>query len=153
MLHAVVSIRATRLVKASVLAGFLLATLGMACGKGQTAKSPTAPSPAPPTVSETFAGRLPVGGSKFYSFSIAVYGTVNATLVSVSGDSVPPDVTLALGVGTPYATICNSTRTNVSTSGTTLVTAIEDAGVYCVNIVDVGNLPAPANFVVRIDHP
>ena len=139
--------------KTSVFAGLLLATLGMACGKGQTAQSPTAPSTAPPTVSETFAGRLPVRGSKFYSFSIAVYGTVNATLVSVSGDSVPADVTLALGVGTPYASICNSTRTNVSTSGTTLVTETEQPGVYCVNIVDVGNLTAPAHFVVRLDHP
>ena len=138
--------------KTCVLVGLLLAALGMACCKGQTA-SPTTPSPAEPTVSETFSGRLPVGGSTFYSFSIAVYGTVNATLVSVSGQSVPPDVTLALGVGRPFGTICNSTRTNVSTSGTTVVSEIELPGVYCVNIVDVGNLPAPANVVVRIDHP
>ena len=137
--------------KTCVFAGLLLATLGTACGKSQT--SPTTPSPAGPTVSETFAGTVSVGGSNFYSFSINVYGTVNATLVSVSGDSVPPDVTLGLGVGTPFATICNSTRTNVSTSGTTVVSEIELPGVYCVNIVDVGNLPAPANVVVRIDHP
>ena len=126
-LRAVISIRATRLMKTSVFVGLLLATLGTACGKGQAATSPTTASPAEPTVSETFAGRLLVGGSRFYSFSIAVYGTVNATLVSVSGESVPPDVTLGLGIGTPNGTICSrsSSPTNVSTSGTRSVTAIE----------------------------
>jgi hypothetical protein len=132
--------------------GCLTVALG-ACGKGQSA-TPSSPTPAAPAITERFAGTLPVNGQKFYSFSLAVFGTVNATLVSIGGPNVAPDVTVKLGIGSPSAAACSTTAsTNVSTGATTLVTASEQPGVYCVTIADVGNLPAAADFVVTIDHP
>jgi hypothetical protein len=39
----------------------------------------------------TFAGTPAVSGARFYSFSSSVYGTVNATPVSIGGSGVAPD--------------------------------------------------------------
>jgi hypothetical protein len=41
----------------------------------------------------------------------------------------------------------------VSVDTTAQVTATEQPGLYCVNIADVGNLPAAADFTITIDHP
>jgi hypothetical protein len=137
----------------------LVSALGAGCGSGAPTTSPssTSTTPAAPAVTETFVGTLAVGGATFYSFSISVYGTVNATLVSIGGNGVPPTVELNLGIGTPRGTTCSSTPTPVQVSGgagvTTLVTATEQPGVYCVIISDLGNLSGPANFTVTIDHP
>ena len=98
-----------------------------------------------------------MGGARFYSYSISVYGTVNATLVSIGGDGVPPTVEVNLGIGTPSGTTCSSTPALVQVSGgagvTTQVTATQQPGVHCVIISDAGNLFSPANFAVTIDHP
>jgi hypothetical protein len=134
-----------------------VAVLGAACHKSQSSTSPTSPStptPAAPTITERFIGTLPVGGARFYSFSIAVYGTVNVTLVSIGGPSVPADVIVSLGIGTPGGTSCNSpSPTNVAAGSEAQVTASEQPGLYCVNIADVGNLPAAAAFSITIAHP
>jgi hypothetical protein len=141
----------------AICAGFGVALLCSACNytlSSTLPASPTTSTPAAPTTTETFVGTLPVGGTKFYSFNIAVYGTVNATLVSMSGPSVPPDVMVNLGIGTLGGTTCNSSSpTSVSVASTAQVTASEQPGVYCVTIADVGNLPAAAVFTVTIDHP
>jgi hypothetical protein len=139
-------------------AALAAAVLGAACSNTQSpSTSPTSPTPATPAVpstTETFAGTLPVGGARFYSFGITVSGTVNATLVSIAGPSVPPDVQVSLGLGAPSGTICNSSSpTTVSISSTTQVTATEQPGLYCVNIADIGNLPAAADFTITIGHP
>jgi hypothetical protein len=143
--------------KCVVVLGFVPALLGAGCGSGPTASSPTTPTPAAPAVTETFAGTLPVGGARFYSFSISVYGTVNATLNSIGGSGIPPTVEVTLGIGTPSGSTCSSTPTPVQVSGdagvTTQVTATEQPGVYCAIISDAGNLFSPANFTVTIEHP
>lgn len=125
------------------------------CGKSASTTAPTPPTPD--TLTETFAGTLPVGGSAFYSFSIATAGTVTATLASVSGNQVPPSVVMNLGIGTLSQFTCSASPTAVQISGTagvpTQVSASEQPGVYCVIISDIGNLFAPASFTVTIDHP
>src|SRR5215475_4125971 len=127
----------------------------VSCGKSTSTTSPT--TPTPDTLTETFAGTLPVGGSAFYSFSIATAGTVTATLGAIGGDQVPPSVVVNLGIGTLSQFTCSATATAVQVSGTagvpTQVTASEQPGVYCVIISDVGNLFAPASCTVTIDHP
>lgn len=138
--------------KASAFAVLLLAALGTACGK--TSSSSPSKTPASPGIHENFLGTLPVGGSRFYAFSLAVYGTVNATLVGLSGQDVDPATTVSLGIGTPSGTSCfSNSPTSVSTTGTAVVTATEEPGVYCAVISDPGNLPNPADFAVVIDHP
>ena len=125
------------------------------CGKSTSTTSPT--TPTPDTLTETFAGTLPVGGSAFYSISIATAGTITATLADISGNNVPSSVVVNLGIGTLSQFTCSATPTAVQSSGTagvpTQVSASEQPGVYCVIISDIGNLFAPASFTVTIDHP
>jgi hypothetical protein len=130
-----------------------------ACG-GNTTTAPsssttTATTPvATPSVSETWASVLPVGGFKIYSFGIPANGTVNITLTSVGGQFVPSTVQLGIGIGSPAGTDCTTTQTVTAASGSTAqITTTEPAGVYCARVYDVGNLFAPANFSVQIDHP
>jgi hypothetical protein len=144
--------------KFAVVLALTSALLATGCGNTSTPTSPSQSSvPAAPAVTETFVGTLPVSGVKFYSFSIAVYGTVNATLVNIGGNAIPPTVEVNLGIGTPSGTTCNATTSPVQVSGdagvTTVVTATEQPGVYCVLISDAGNLFAPANFAITIAHP
>jgi hypothetical protein len=144
--------------KSVVILALTSALLGSGCGNTSTPTSPSPSSvPVAPAVTETFVGTLPVSGVKFYSFSIAVYGTVNATLISIGGNGIPPTIEVNLGIGTPSGTTCNATPTPVQVSGdagvTTVVTASEQPGVYCVVISDAGNLAGPANFAVTIAHP
>ncbi len=139
--------------KAGLSVALVAVVLANGCGKSSST-TPTTPTPASPAVTEFFSGVLPVGGASFYSFSLATYGTVNATLLNIAGDGVPSSVTVAVGIGTPSGTACSPTSpTNVQVGGTTVVTATEQPGLYCVNISDVGNLFAPATFSIQIDHP
>src|SRR5712672_1169811 len=100
-----------------------LMLFGMGCSHSSTATAPstdtttTSPTPAAPTVSESFTGTLPVGSFKFYSFNVAVNGTVNVSLNSVSGASVPSTVQLGLGIGQPSGLDCAAT-TNVTVPAT-----------------------------------
>jgi hypothetical protein len=142
----------TRL-KAFVVAALGAALAGAACNKTSTT-TPT-PTPSAPTVTELFAGTLPIGGNKFYSFKIAVFGTVNVSLTDVGGAGVPQTVTVGLGLGTPSGTSCSTTSTvNATTSDAQpqLATTL-GAGVYCAAVYDLGNLTAPASFSVTIAHP
>jgi hypothetical protein len=147
-----------RVTTAAIL-GLML--FGSACSHNSTSTAPsttsttTSTTAAAPTVSESFTGTLPVGGFRFYSFNIAVNGTVNVTLNSVSGAGVPSTVQLGLGIGTPSGLDC-STTVNV-TAGTTAAkpqtTGTFGPGTFCVRVYDVGNLFAAANFNITIAHP
>jgi hypothetical protein len=134
---------------------FIASAAIMACGKNATTTSPT--SPAPDSVTETFAGTLSVGGSAFYSFSTAVTGDVTATLTNIGGDGVPSSVVVNLGIGSLSGFNCSASSTAVQITGTaqvsSLVTSSEPPGVHCVVISDMGNLFAPATFTVTIAHP
>lgn len=129
-----------------------LALCAVACGdKNASSTSPTV-TPAAPTVTERYVGTLSVGGSGFYSFSVPQYGTVNATLTSVTGAS--ESAVLGLGLGVPSGFGC-STRTTTSTGpgADAQVTDTYDPGIYCVRVYDVGNLTGSATFDVTIAHP
>ena len=141
--------------KTVILLGVLLALSGAGCKKSTsvTAPTPTTP-PAAPTATEVFAGTLPVSGSSSYTFPVGVYGTVNVTLTSVGGTGVPATVALNIGIGTPGDTGCTTTSSLLARAGSTAqLSANETAGTYCVGILDVGNLFAPANFSITIAHP
>src|SRR5262245_58571311 len=144
----------TRVFAVSLLIASLLVS---ACGKSASTTSPTSTSTNTDSLTETFNGTLPVGGSAFYSFSLATAGTVTATLANIGGDDVPPSVMVNLGIGTLSQFNCSTTPTQVQVSGTAgvpaSVTASEQPGVFCVLISDLGNLFAPANFTVTINHP
>lgn len=61
---------------------------------------------------------------------------------------------VGLGVGTPAGTGCTVASTlTVAADSTPQVTGTYTPGVYCARISDVGNLSAPAAFVITIAHP
>lgn len=136
----------------------VLALAAAACSKGPLAPSESADlGSETATVTEIYTSVLPVGGSKFYSWSAARTGSVTATLLDIGGPGVPSSVVVALGIGSPSGTTCLAAPSSVQTSGdagaTTSVTATQGAGVSCVVISDIGNLFAPASFTVTIEHP
>jgi hypothetical protein len=130
-----------------------------ACGND----SPTTPSStstdttqtaASPTTTEEFNSTVPVGGSKFYSFTTTTYGTIQITLASVGGSFVPSTVMLGVGLGQPSGTDCVTTATVNTAAGTSpQVTGAYAAGVYCAKVTDIGNLFAPASFTATIAYP
>ena len=116
--------------------------------------SSTTTTAAAPTVSEEFSSTVPVGGSKFYSFTTSTYGTITLTLTSVSGTFVPSTVMLALGIGQPSGTDCvTTTSVNTAAGSTAQVTGAYNPGVYCAKVSDIGNLYAAASFNVTIAYP
>lgn len=130
--------------------------LALAVSAGACSDKVTSPSDttASPTTTENWSALVTVGGSTFYSFSVAKRGTVNLTLVSVIGTDVPEDVALALGIGSPVGTGCSANTPSAFSAGTSpQVTGTYEPGVYCAKVVDTGNLPAPATVSLVIAHP
>lgn len=142
-----------------VLATLVAAAFSMtACGKDSSPTAPTTTPPttpiAAPTITETWDGTVPAGGSSFYSFSIEQNGTVNLTLVSVSGTFVPATVWLGLGIGTPSGTECvTTTSVNTAAGASPQLTGTFGPGVFCAKVSDIGNLFGPATFTLIIGHP
>lgn len=120
-----------------------------------TSTTTTTTTAAAPTVTETFTGTVTVAGSKFYTFNIAVNGTVNVTLRSITGTGVPSTVQVGLGIGQPSGTDCATTisATAGSAFAAPQATGVFGPGLFCVRIYDVGNLFAPAAFNIAIAHP
>ena len=48
---------------------------------------------------------------------------------------------------------CSGTATNAQAGTDPQVTGTYSPGRYCVNVSDIGNLAAPATFIVTIAHP
>ena len=134
-----------------------IALLASACDKTETPTSSTdttTTTVASPTITEEFVGTVPVGGTRFYSFTVVENGTVNVTLTSVGGTGVPSTVWMGLGIGTPSGEDCPTTSTVNGPSGSTpQVTGTFVPGIYCAAVVDIGNLAAPATFAATIAHP
>ena len=131
------------------------------CGDSSSPTSPsttdttTTTTAADPTVAEHFTGTIGPNGSRFYSFEVAAYGTVNLTLQNVGGvTGVPDSVWVGLGVGVPDGTDCSTTTSsNVQAGGGPHVSTSLTAGTYCARVFDIGNLAAATPFAVLIDHP
>lgn len=129
----------------------VIGALAMAC-EGST---PTGPSEVTMTT-ETFAGSLAVGASRFYSFTVNAGGTVSVTLASVTAQADGTTLTqpLEIGIGIPAGTGCRVAVARSAMSG--LVTQLQmsaGTGVHCVRVSDTAGLPSPINFSVRFTHP
>jgi hypothetical protein len=134
----------------------VLASIG--CGHSSTAPSTTTTTTAtttsaPAITTETFSGTLGVGATTFYPFTVAQTGTVTATLFSIGGTGVPSTVQVRLGIGTTDDVGCSATAMQIVNTTSAVVTSSESPGNYCVNVTDVGNLFAPADFTVILSHP
>ena len=131
-----------------------LALLGAGCGNRVI---PLGPSGNPNTVAvavETFIGVLPVGGSRFYSFTVPREGLVSLTLLTLTIDGEPSDAPVNVGLGTPRATDCQLLDSRTVPAGPKpQFTDSFPAGVYCARVSDLQGLPGDAAFAVNITHP
>lgn len=128
-----------------------------ACGGGN---SPTSPSPTPaptinpPSVTEVWENTLAIGATRFYSYSVALNGTVNITLASLREGGTDSSAELSIGWGTPTGTGCSVSSPSLVRAGADpQVSTTLAPGVYCVRVSDPGNLTAPAAFRILIAHP
>lgn len=142
------------MIRALVVTCVLLVT---SCGSDSVTSltSPsTTPTVAEPTVTDVFAGTLPVSGSRFFSFATSAYGTINVTLTSVAGDFVPGTVMVAVGLGQPSGTECvTSSSVNTASGSSPQIAGPYAAGTYCARIADIGNLFAAASFSITVAYP
>jgi hypothetical protein len=129
----------------------LLAVLGAALFMAGCADpiAPAAPTPAVPTVTDTFSDTLLVFGANTHQFTVTAVGGVKVTLTSVE-----PGAAVGLGIGTPSSgncTVVDQVETvagaAVQLSGTATV-----PGSFCVTIYDLGNLVEPAVYTINVLH-
>lgn len=147
-----------RYTRTAIAAAAVLATLAAACSGDSTPTSPTSTTTTTittaATTTEDFTGTLPVGSSRFYSFSVAETGTVSVLYSSVGGNGVPGSVWLGLGLGAPSGEDCVTTNNiNTPPGAGAQLTGTYSPGIYCVKVSDIGNLFAPAAFSISITHP
>jgi hypothetical protein len=133
-------------VKAIALVGLAILCAGCNLLPGST--SPTTPT----TTTETFSGTLTAQSSSFYAFTVSTAETVSITLTTLS-----PTATIAvgLGIGTPNGTTSctlSSFTSSAVAASTPQITVTENAGSYCAQIYDVGNVTTPSAFTISIVH-
>lgn len=129
----------------------LIALAASACD--QSSLPPPSNSGGIPVV-EQFAGTLKPSGTAFYSFRMSEAGTVQLTLISVTGAGVPAGATFPMGIGTPFGAGCAAGIDVAATpGGSPQFTTTKSQGVYCVVISDNAALTASASFVLNISHP
>jgi hypothetical protein len=111
--------------------------------------APITPTPAVPTLTETFNGNLLILGSNTHQFTVLQVGGLR---VSVTG--VTPGAAVGVGVGTPSGANCLLAESltavpgpNPQISGTATIT-----GTFCVSVYDVGNLVEAVDYVVTVLH-
>jgi hypothetical protein len=111
--------------------------------------APSTPTPAVPTITDTFSDTLLVLGSNTHQFTVAAIGGVKVSLASVQ-----PAALVGLGIGTPSLGSCSVidhvdavAGQAIQLSGTATV-----PGSYCVVIYDIGNLVEPAAYTINVLH-
>ena len=138
------------------LAAVALALTLAACGGSSENTAATAPTLTASPTTALFEGKIDVGGSAFYSFTVTTTGDIDVMLASVTSTTTPgseSNVVVGLGVGQPAATDCTVTTSLLARAAlqSPLVSNVTP-GIYCVRVYDVGNLRSTVNFAIRIVH-
>ena len=133
----------------------------LACGSSTPL---TVPTVAPTPTLETFTGTISCCfNSDVKPFTIGQSGNVDITLTALTLGGAPSTISMALGIGTPSGTTCSLISGGVSNgpagaSGTPGIAELSGgplaAGAYCVQVTDVGNVPANAtvSYTVTVSH-
>jgi hypothetical protein len=130
---------------AAVLGVAILMTVGCA-----DPVAPATPTPAIPTVTDTFSDTLLVLGSNTHNFTVGQIGGVTVTLTNVT-----PGAAIGVGIGTPSLGTCNVLdRLAPAVAGPTAVLSgtATVVGTYCVTVYDIGNLVESATYIVNVLH-
>jgi hypothetical protein len=110
---------------------------------------PVTPTPAVPTLTDTFSDTLLQRGANTHQFIVTAIGGVKVTLTSVE-----PGAVVGLGIGTPSFGSC-SVADKVETVAGAAVQLSGTAtipGLFCVTIFDIGNLVEPAAYTINVLH-
>src|SRR4051812_376532 len=98
---------------------------------------PTTPTPAVPTITETFSDTLLVLGNNMHPFTVDGIGGVKVTLTNVE-----PSAIVRIGIGYPNLGFCTAIDSKLATAsqevlltGTAMI-----RGAFCVSVSDAGNL-------------
>ncbi len=130
---------------------FLAVALGVSlCAIGcADPPTPVTPTPAPPTLTETFTGQLLVLGSNSHTFTVQQIGGLQVTITDIT-----PSAAVGIAVGTPSGASCLPIQRltavanpTAQISGTATIT-----GSFCVAVYDVGGLVEPVNYTVTVLH-
>lgn len=143
--------RAVLHLKSFVLVALLLSAVA-AAGCGDDDPPPTTPAP-PTTQSVTWSTSLATGGASSRSFRSTRNGTVSVTLQALAGSTT---IRAGLGVGIPLGdgSGCVLSRSVETTAGATAQIELDvDAGNYCMQVYDLGELTQPASFTVLLVYP
>jgi hypothetical protein len=126
------------------------ALLASACSDPQ---APATPTPATPTVTETFTGTLiPLAGPNTHPFTVSQIGGIEVRLLNVT-----PGASVGLGIGTPSGASCLL----LDNLGGAPIVASPDAqlrgtatvtGSFCVSVFDLGNLVEAVNYTITVLH-
>ena len=138
------------------LAAVALALTLAACGGSSENTAATAPTLTASPTTALFEGKIDVGGSAFYSFTVTTTGDIDVMLASVTSTTTPgseSNVVVGLGVGQPAATDCTVTTSLLARAAlqSPLVSNVTP-GIYCVRVSDAGSLRSKVNFAIRIVH-
>jgi hypothetical protein len=113
----------------------------------------TSPAPSAPSVTETFTGTVPVGGSDSHQFVVAQGGEVDVTLTAAGP---PATIFMGIGLGAPSTATCPHTfgeLRSVQAGPNIAGNVFLNAGTYCVDVFDVGNQAVPVTYTVTVAHP
>lgn len=140
----------------SIVRRLWLASLGAlmiaSAGCGSDSSTPTTPTPV--TTTESFSGTVGHLSTSGHSFTVTTTGPVTITLISVG-----PLTTMSMGVGVGIwdGTTCaaSSTKNDNARTGTAALAGTANAGNYCVNVYDSGNVPEDweVSYEVQVVHP
>jgi hypothetical protein len=121
--------------------------------------APTSPddTPTTPTLANVvFEGTLERDELRFYSFTASQTGSVTVNLASLTlvGRRDALTVPVRIGVGVPKGEGCADTESaEMVPALVSQMSASLGAGIHCVSIADVGQLPGAATFLIRFSHP
>jgi predicted small lipoprotein YifL len=133
----------------------------LACGSSTPL---TVPTVAPTPTLETFTGTIACCfNSDFNSFTIGQSGNIDITLTALTLGGVPSTISMVIGIGIPSGTTCSllsggAVNGPAGASGTPSIAELSGgplgAGTYCVQVTDVGNVPANAtvSYTVTVTH-
>ncbi len=126
----------------------MLISLAAACSE-----TPTSPDPVDtPPYSEVFASSITAQGTASRSFNALGAGEMTLTLTSTT----PANISLGLGVGIPRddGRGCHLARAVTTTAGATPQIAMPvEAGAFCIQVYDTGDVTPQAGFSVTLMHP
>ena len=130
-----------------ILAGAPGRALRASAGSDPTA--PVTPTPAPPTIPETFTGVVLPLGTSVNTFLVQRVGTIQVSLTSLS-----PPASVGIGVGTPSGANCLllDNLTVVAGPNSQMTGTATVVGNFCVSVFDAGNLVEAVNYTVSVLH-